>query len=1227
MQMKKAYLILLLGSLLLPANVGAQEEEGIVPYNRKNTQGYVFDGHTLEEVVVKPYDNSAPRKEISMSRDVANDDQVVYLYNPATGLFLNTGGTWSTEAVGLYKGFGLAFNIVDPTGAPELGTFVQPWKNDPKFGIGFYNAASPLGQYLGRDGNKHAGEPEFSNGQNKIRFYVDRGGHGDEKLQCELPTYNGKYAAAEDDHIFTWHLEQINKGDNNLNVYHLSLYVRNQGLSGADNDPDRNVQISQYFKHYVKFEQIDPFDENPYYALTTERTNKVSWDQLPGHYHVFAPGEPSINSDEAIPTGPEYEWQIITRRDLKQKFVLDFDDPYAVTVELGNANFNLDNPDFSRSLNETINSGGQGKNTYWLDPNGAYDFNINTWENSPYGRYAFLHPKKDGEFTQTFQPLQFGLFDVDVQGFSLKSHDGAYPTAKLSLVTNTAKIGHTQDVEFEVISDEDKEDLYWRIGDIARKCTDYRWHYKEQIWDGYREPVVTDQNIFKYTNTGYRNWHNEEKLDGVVKLDDFVPGFIDVRADNGNWDQNQAVNPANYSEKGLYRILYIDDFGHVCKGIYINGRTFRNDGGLGPYEDDHVNNHNVGRIVGYGFQLFRDGENVTPNANQWGWADDEDGTIEVEVGDNVVFGPFITGNGYFGGDNNLIWFTPREVTDPKEERIAGSRELTIENITYDDAGDYFCTYHDGDNRWNVVRYHLVVNTKLGLKDDVLTPPQADFVNINGTGLPYAVDETASFTHALTSRNRGSFGGANGVKEFQNAVAATDRTYLERGIGSFFYENPEKYKKTVSFYLPEGNQAENEDVTIKLTADGVGADFMKNIAAIDNVRVTYRGDSPYIIDEYNAINKNKSYATGNSRIPTYMNRLLDVDAWNAFVCPLPLNGQQVINAFGENVVISEIEDLGLYPNDPYTIHFKSKEDWKKDLTKIAIIPGHFYLLKPSALDYQQVTIVQVTRDNAGIISKIEAKAYESEGATVYGDAGENIGQGHFIYLGTHDLRLPQFNGDVVDYNNYAPDKRGRETGNELAVPVKKVDGAWVLDQEQMETYNPYAPGSKYPTQYMHPVTLVDVDGNEAPATPYRKFYSPFYFNTDEGYDVDHNRIELIASYIPQTIKADVERQHSYVFQTKPGESRLVHLSAEGDPITLKGFRFYIHDIEQLGNADGSNFSFAVDGVQDNDETNKIINALVDEKYVDGDIYNISGQKVQGKLPKGVYVKNGKKFFVK
>ena len=1226
----------------MPATVWAQDTPQIDPYNRQNKKGYVFDGHTLDDVVVKPYDTSAPRQTISVAKTNTEgeyDDQTVFLYNPATGLFLSASGTWGTEAVGLYKGFGLPFNIVDPTGCPDLSDAhydnggEHHWSTSGKWGVGFYSDSSNEGHYLSRDGDKHAGEPVFKDSNNedvnKIRFYTDRGWNdANERLHCAI---SGEWSWAENNHIFTWHLEKIDKGDDNLNVYRLCQYIRNYGRNQGTYNKEA-ATVDEFYKHYVKFEEIDPFGGNPFYALTTARTNKVKWSGGESADHEFVEPNNLINSDEtpeqvdAYPDVLNYEWQIVTRKDLKEKFLLDFDDPFAAKVETGNATFNVENPDFSRPLKSTI--GGSGST--WNDANTVYAYNGTAFDNGPYGRYAFLHPQQNGTVYQTLKPYQFGLFRVDVSGFVYKTvgSSQAAPTVSLSLNGTEGGITYTggaEGVTLDEIYPEDGPKIFKRIGDIARQQLSNEWRYKNQ--DAYNKFIGLE--VFKNSEA------NPNRNSTVTHGTEAIPGYSEVRHDTNDWDNLSTSNdllsgnnitPANdwyVNNPCLYYINSVDRFGRRPQGVYIHGKQ-----GLAYYQgsgdpvvlteentvcDDGISLNYVGpweayrleggtyyiRKIEYGYYQQRDGSDI----HKWSDKDNFDGVITAKVGDKITLGPVISGNGAWGGvgtenygnrwsdwGTRLKWWTPTG-------NYSAMRDFEI-NVDYDSAGDYICTFQstnnlaNGDNVWNVVRYRIIVESDdfKDLYGDAGTP-EPSWLNVNNSGDSWFIDNATEYTDD-TKPNfsfklvEGNDHNWTNQEAYQNAIAATDEVYVDRAIGEFLYDegNSAKYAKSLYFYLPEGSDATLHNVKVNLSVNGVTNPLLQ-CAAIDNVRLTYAGDTPYVLDEKNEINPNKSYATGNSRIPVYMNRKFIAGAWNAFVCPLPLNGTQVKAAFGDGVKISEIDGLGKDNN--YRIVFKKTEF--NDSTKNVIVPGRFYIVKPSGVEFEP-TIAQINTTNLSVSEY----------------SGDNY---HFTYLGNHDLRLPKTDGT------------GKKIGDELAIPVK-ADGT--IDSDNLGSYNPYtADGSRYKNNDYD--VVLDALTTGVPETPYRAFSARFKDTkaVPSGSPTKNNDIVLHGSYLPQEISA-ADKPNSYVFATVDGQTNLYHLS-DGGTYKLNGFRFYITDKNPEGTA--KNLIVDFDGITDESEATEIINALVDDTTAAGDIYNLSGQKVSGKLSGGIYVKNGKKFLVK
>ena len=837
----KKFLVLaiLLGGLLSPIKVKAQL---LAASNRGSQAGYYFKGHSVADVLVAPYDNGAARKSISVAKDPDYDNQVVYLYHPATGRFLYTDGDWGTLAVVRYEGFGMPLNIVSSAGSDiQYGNEANQNKVNGTYGL--YTESFDQGHYLGKDCTWQLGGGwwQYSDQNNEaiqnLRIYIDRGGEENKKNLDWHNDYTDEWdgtlrclkTQALLDCVFNWGFEEVTGANNDSKVYRLYFYASNEKYT------TKNEAVNYpLHKHYIKVENIDVLGDRLGCNMLTS-----AWRN--------ANGMP--NDDETAPAGAEYYWQIVTRGDIKAKFEEDFKDPYSVNAISGNANYNLDNPDFSRPLTKTVNAGNTGFTAYWESDNADfYNFGNLGTDNAAWGRYSSMQPEKDGYITQTFKSYKFGLYRLDCQGFTTGD-----AMATMSIGSNDSSI---------------------------------------------------------------------------------------------------------------------------------------------------------------------------------------------KIGDAVVF----------------------------------------ENLSSIEAMD-------------------------GI-DALLTAERAEIA-------------------------------ANGGNE---------RMARSRAVGKYFYadENEEKYMKYIYFYVPEGS--EKSDITINLSFTGIDGDFNANYAALDNVRLTYMGDAPYVLDEDFEQNDLNELAKSNSSwIPVYMKRQFDVNAWNALVCPIPLTYGQLKSAFGDDMKLSEIQ--GLDADNPYVIKFRNvfEDGQTYEDGAEGVLPGHFYLVKPSKVDY-----------TTSIVKTSGANNFQ----TVEGDDVK------LVFVGRHNL-----SGDAK--NGQASERLQATRNNSDA--------------------------------YCDFTTATLTSANNS----------------------DHNAIELHGSYKQQTISA-ADRGNCYVFATQPGKTALVHLNKTGGAFPLKAFRFYIKDVEN-GNKDevrAKAFSFVVDGVEDADEQAGIFNAVNNGNAIgDGSIYTLAGQKVNGSLSKGIYVKNGKKFLVK
>ena len=1017
-------------------------------------------------------------------------------------------------------------------------------------GIGFYCEAYEHGHYLGRDREWYVGSPSFKEGdvqKNKARFFVDRGGSSSNLADLyTIPLFEGRQ-----DNVFTWHLEQVTDDGNipsGTNVYYLSIYMPNQRDSYYEQDyGNRTKDNTPFYKHYVKFEQINPYGDQKggFYALTTGTCNEGTYGQS-GDKGFLSDDQIKVTDHEVTPKGADkedYYWQIITRKDIKEKFLKDQEDPFAAKTGDGNATLFIENPDFSRALQKTVNTSGEGATppSFWHESSDdVYNFPGNEYNSEFYGRYTFMHPKNNGTLTQTFKPSQYGLFRLDVSGYVFRQFDSQV-SAKMELQdvsTNSKKVVIGSAVDIDPIAYEDALQIFGRMGELAKGG---KKDYNDlcPVYD-----KIKNMSIFKYTADG------TETDSRGVKIE---PGYSAVYAyDNyGEEPVVTSVNETDFNNKKINIVVYVDSYGRVYKGLYLKGDYWRNDRNLGPCEGQDGTDKDYSYVIDNG-----------------DWVNTGSGsaylTVEVNVGQEVKFGPQPTGSGSMGTDDRLQWWTPKSVKDERNNK----RELTIENVSLGDAGDYFLTYRDGD-KWNVVCYRLVV------KDDNLQlgTPGLNYVKLDGNN-PYKLNNFVSVsTEQATSRPYES------QVLLQSGIAATNTYFVERAVGEFLYDDQNTtYRKSIFFYVPDG--AQNNDLKITLTFDGIDNGNLKDLIALDNVRLTYIGDMPYVMDEgaradvYTGMTPAQN---GDKFIPVYINRTFSADAWNAFVCPIYLSYGQLKEAFGMGVQVSEINSAdALNRESPYIIMFKSLISESTDDNEDIIKPGRFYLVKPSSLDPdERLDKIDADRGDGGI-------GYSSI-------RGVTKRSGNFVFLGRHNLT-------GAEYTN---PKDGKKYKSEL-----------------LTGDNPYSKEGDYST-----LVATDISGLNA-NDPYRNFEATFGYKGTVG---SHNDIKLHGSYFPQEIQ---NRANSYVFATKDSKTALVHLNASpsaGGPTTLQGYRFYIEDVEKTsGNA--KPFTFVVDGVADDDEFSGI-NSAVSVAADNGDIYTISGQKVSGTLLKGVYVKSGKKFLVK
>lgn len=141
-----------------------------------------------------------------------------------------------------------------------------------------------------------------------------------------------------------------------------------------------------------------------------------------------------------------------------------------------------------------------------------------------------------------------------------------------------------------------------------------------------------------------------------------------------------------------------------------------------------------------------------------------------------------------------------------------------------------------------------------------------------------------------------------------------------------------------------------------TSGGVSYYYDTDWVCVDDFRVSYMGLGPVFFYEdeedleYLRFDQQdiKQYpsATPNGHYSGAANleRSFKKDQWNTFSFPIPLTGEQMRFAFGDNAVLAKLNSIGLLSKHSNVIDFESVNLFT---TENVVTPGEFYLLKPTA----------------------------------------------------------------------------------------------------------------------------------------------------------------------------------------------------------------------------------------------------------------------------------------
>ena len=142
-------------------------------------------------------------------------------------------------------------------------------------------------------------------------------------------------------------------------------------------------------------------------------------------------------------------------------------------------------------------------------------------------------------------------------------------------------------------------------------------------------------------------------------------------------------------------------------------------------------------------------------------------------------------------------------------------------------------------------------------------------------------------------------------------------------------------------------------------DGVKYYYDSDWTVLDDIQVSYMGLAPAFLYEdeedlqYLVYDKEKEKdrpgATPDNKYSGSLSlaRSLKKGQWNSFSMPVPLIGEQVRAAFGEDAQLLELHSIGGLSENAGIIDFQSVELKPIDPYTEVVSPGKFYLLKPTA----------------------------------------------------------------------------------------------------------------------------------------------------------------------------------------------------------------------------------------------------------------------------------------
>ena len=228
-----------------------------------------------------------------------------------------------------------------------------------------------------------------------------------------------------------------------------------------------------------------------------------------------------------------------------------------------------------------------------------------------------------------------------------------------------------------------------------------------------------------------------------------------------------------------------------------------------------------------------------------------------------------------------------------------------------------------------------------------------------------------FAKVKGSTETTSYGGEskeNLVKVPAGTFKDKNKNYGCLAVGKDLTEKgEEKYKCTIWICVTE----EQFNSGMRTVQVGVGKDEATQSKGVKNGNVTYYYDTDWVcVDDYrvsfmgtgpvffyedeesldylgfdpdNIKRYQSSTPNGQYSGAACLERTMKTGQWNSFSFPLPLTGEQMRLAFGEDACLAVIHSVGNMSQNPEVIDFKTVS---LHTTEYIVQPGQFYLLKPT-----------------------------------------------------------------------------------------------------------------------------------------------------------------------------------------------------------------------------------------------------------------------------------------